>query len=55
MREYFDDIGLGSYYERRESEDLVEWERFYKMRTDYEADQDWNKATQKDRRGNNDS
>lgn len=34
--EYFDDIGLGSYYERRSEEDLKEWERFKKMRTDHD-------------------
>ena len=41
MNEYFDDIGLGSYYERRSEEDLKEWNRFKDMRTDHSMDESW--------------
>lgn len=37
--EYFDDIGMGTYYERRDREDLQEWERYRKMRVDHSYDE----------------
>lgn len=41
MDEYFDDIGLGSYYDRRDYEDMMEWDRFKKMRTTHAVDENW--------------
>lgn len=47
LNEYFDDIGLGSYYERRYEKDLRDLEHFKKMRTDHATDAGWTEEARK--------